>query len=126
MRRLATVNKIPIQYAVPKSVTMETDANGLLTGNKVVEYDEKQTYYAYMSPNKGRADLYMFGTETDYNAVLVCEKDCPFVEGTRLWIKTNHNQYNWIVVKKADTISHIVYAIREVVVSWQSLLTQQK
>jgi len=126
MRRLATVNKIPIQYAVPISVEMETDANGLLNGNKKVTYGEKQTYYAYMSPGRGKADLYMFGDQEDYQATLVCESDCPFVVGTRLWIKNNKSQYNWIVVRKAETISHIVCAIKEVSVSWQSLLTQQK
>ena len=126
MRRLAQVNKIPVQYSLPESVQMETDENGLLTGNKIVAYGDKQTYYCYMSPSRGKADLYMFGDQEDYDATLVCESDCPFVEGTRLWIRNTHNAYNWIVVRKAETISHIIYAIKEVSVSWQSLLTQQK
>lgn len=121
IKRLATVNKKKIYYANPSQVVMATDDYGLMTGEKTVTYEEKKPYKAYITPHKGRADLEVFGTEIKYSGVMIAESDCPIDENSRLWIDTNGSAYNWVVVKKAPALEHIIYAIEEVNVGWQSL-----
>ena len=121
IKRLATVNKKTFKYSNPSDVQMVTDSNGLLTGEKKVTYSPKASYKAYITPHKGRADLEMFGTDIKYSGVIVAEKDCPLDENSRLWIDTNSTAYNWVVVRKAETLDHIIYAIEEVNVSWASV-----
>ena len=121
IHRLARVNKKKIGYSNPKTVTMETDSDGLMTGEKLVTYDTKQYYYAYVTPQRGRADLDVFGVELNYDGVIIAEMDCPFDEETRLWIDTTKQAYNWVVVRKAKALQHIIYAIKEVDTSWSQL-----
>lgn len=115
MRSLAR-NKKHFYYALYKSKDEITDSYGNKTGQYTLTYESPVGYWANISPATGVSDLEMFGQNTNYSHVIsTSDMTCPITETTHLWIGVpTTDPYNYVVVRKAESLNCISYAIREV------------
>jgi hypothetical protein len=135
MRVLAR-NKKDIWYANPVSTAYVTDNNGLKTGEKEITYGtpvkEKMSMAISSGANnlgsQGIASLEPFGIVTGYTARAVTEDlNCPMSEESHVWYgieptaevngETVQVPYNYTVVRKAKSLNHLIYYLKEVDVS---------
>jgi hypothetical protein len=82
-------NKQTITYQNPTgTVTYETDANGLKTGQRIPEYGEAQSFDINIRINRGGIWLRDYGISTEYDGIMTStEPDLPFNEGTLVQFK---------------------------------------
>ena len=115
MRSLAR-NKKHFYYALYDGKTEITDTYGNKTGQYTLTYGNPVGYWANISPATGVSDLEMFGQNTNYSHVIsTSDMTCPITETTHLWIGVpTTDPYNYVVVRKAESLNCISYAIREV------------
>lgn len=135
MRVLAR-NKKDIWYANPVATTYVTDNNGLKTGEKEITYGtpvkEKMSMAISSGANnlgsQGIASLEPFGIVTGYTARAVTEDlNCPMSEESHVWYgieptaeidgETVQVPHNYTVVRKAKSLNHLIYYLKEVDVS---------
>lgn len=110
-------NKQTIYYSLYKGKAPVVDADGFMTSEYTVQYDDPVEYRINVSAAKGEADLELFGITTGYTKVMVTtDIGCPIDEKTILWVDANPetDEHNFVVVKKAKSLNSIAYAIREV------------
>ena len=96
------------------------DENGYKTGSIVPQYGEMQSAYLSVSPNKGNADLQMFGTLEGYDRTMVtADITCQINEYSILWVDDQNTQgpHNYFVRKRAPWKNSIAFAIKQVEVS---------
>lgn len=112
-------NKKKFYYALYTGVTELTDGYGNRTGQYVPSYSAITEYRANISPARGSADLEQFGINENYtNVITTSDMSCPFTETTRLWINIpTTDPHNYVVVRRAESINSLSFAIREVSVS---------
>lgn len=135
MRVLAR-NKRDLWYANPISSSYVTDNNGLKTGEKMMAYGDPAKVRMSMAISSGAnnlgsqgiATLEPYGIVTGYTARAVTEDlNCPMEEQSRIWYgieptavvegKTVPVPYNYTVVRKARSLNHLIYYLKEVDVS---------
>ena len=118
MRELE-INKQTIYYALFTGYTDAVDSNGYKTGEKVKTYSDPTPLRINVSPARGNADREIFGIDLSYTRTMTTDKlDCPIDEDTILWVGRDTSEpHNYIVVRKAQSLNDIVYAIREVTIS---------
>lgn len=118
MRELE-INKQAIHYALLTGYADAVDSAGYKTGEKTKTYSEPVSYRINVSPARGNADREIFGIDCNYTKTMTTANlDCPIQEDTILWIGIEPTEpYNYYVVRKAQSLHDIVYAIREVTLS---------
>ena len=103
-------NKIQVSYYLYLGKTEDTDSDGNYTGEWSKTYSEATVIGANVSPATGNADVEGFGIATDYSHIMLVEgTTCPITEDTV--IKIGDAYYR--VVRKAESLNHIRYALRE-------------
>lgn len=112
-------NKQRIYYALYTGKVDAVDANGYKTGEKTKSYSDPVSFRINVSPARGNADREIFGIELSYTRTMTTDKlDCPIDVDTILWVGRDISEpHNYIVVRKAQSLNDIVYAIREVTIS---------
>lgn len=118
MRSLAR-NKKSFYYALYTGKSEVTDGYGRKTGQYTMTYSTPVLFKANIAPATGVSDLEMFGQNTNYSHVIsTSDMTCPIDETSHLWIGVpTTDPYNFVVVRKAESLNCISYAIREVNVS---------
>lgn len=124
-------------YANPTGFTYITDANGFKTGDKNIAYDSPTEVRMSMAISSGAnnlgsqgiASVEPFGITTGYTHRAVTEDlDCPMGEESRVWFGieptrtviidgkevTETLPHNFEVVRKAKSLNHLIYYLKEV------------
>ena len=135
--RLLGRNKQSLWYANPTGFTYITDANGFKTGDKNIAYDSPTEVRMSMAISSGAnnlgsqgiASVEPFGITTGYTHRAVTEDlDCPMGEESRVWFGieptrtviidgeevTETLPHNFEVVRKAKSLNHLIYYLKEV------------
>lgn len=83
-------------------------------GNKAKGYGKIQEYRISLSVDKGEASNNAFGKDLEYDREMVThDMKCPINEHTHLWIDNDTSKpYDYSVVKKANSLNSIRYAIK--------------
>lgn len=108
-------NQRTIYYALYLGVT-DITSDGYKTGEKKKDYSAPSAFACNVSPARSPADTEPFGINTDYDRTIVtCDMTCPITEDTILWIGIPTTQpYNYKVVRRAESINGLLFAIKEV------------
>ena len=135
--RILSRNKQVLWYANPTGVTYATDSNGFKTGEKTITYGTPTKAKMSMAISSGAnnlgsqgiADVEPYGIVTGYTHRAVTEDlTCSMGEESRVWfgigptrIVTNNGvntevatPHNFEVVRKATSLNHIIYYLKEV------------
>ena len=126
-------NKKPIWYANRISESYATDSNGLKTGEKKQTYGTPQEMRCSISissgannlGSQGMVTLNPYGLTTSYTHNAITEDmSCPLKEDGILWYgreptvtvdgQTVAVPHNYVVVRKAESLNHLIYYLREV------------
>ena len=109
-------NERAFYYALYLGETKQYDEDGNYTGEVAVSYSEPTRAKMNISPSLGRSELESFGITSGYTHTIVTDDmSCPIDEYTIIWygIPTTEN-HNYVVVRKAVALNHIIYALQEV------------
>lgn len=134
--RILERNKKDLWYANRISASYVTDKNGMKTGEKEQTYAEPVKVRMSMAISSGAnnlgsqgiATLEPYGIVTGYTARAVTEDlNCPMEEQSKVWYgitptverdgKIVNVPYNYRVVRKAKSLNHLIYYLKEVDVS---------
>ena len=130
-------NKQTLFYANPTGFVYATDSNGFKTGEKTASYGnpvEARMSMAISSGannlgSQGMAEIEPYGIATGYTHRAVTEDlNCPMAEESRVWygrtptitvtvdgVETEvENPHNFEVVRKAISLNHLIYYLKEV------------
>lgn len=109
-------NRRSFYYATYQGEQKKYDTDGNYTGQKAITYSEPVEMKANISPSLGRADLESFGITEQYSHTIITDDmSCPMDEHSILWygIPTT-SPHNFVVVRKAVALNHLVYALQQV------------
>ena len=135
--RILSRNKQVLWYANPTGTTYATDDNGFKTGEKTITYGTptkaKMSIAISSGANnlgsQGIADVEPYGIVTGYTHRAVTEDlTCPMGEESRVWFGISPTRivtsngvdtevatpHNFEVVRKATSLNHIIYYLKEV------------
>ena len=134
--RLLERNKKDLWYANLTSTSYVTDNNGLKSGEKQNTYADPVKVRMSMAISSGAnnlgsqgiAELEPYGISTGYTARAVTEDlNCPMEEQSKVWYgreptatvggQTVAVPHNYVVVRKAKSLNHLIYYLKEVDVS---------
>lgn len=134
--RVLARNKKELWYANRLSASYVTDRNGLKTGEKRQAYSEPVKVKMSMAISSGAnnlgsqgiATLEPYGIVTGYTARAVTEDmNCPMEEQSKVWYQAEPTKevdgkivpvpHNYVVVRKAKSLNHLIYYLKEVDVS---------
>lgn len=130
-------NTQSLWYANPNGCTYDEDANGYKTGQKTITYDMPTQLRMSMAISSGAnnlgsqgiAEVEPYGIVTGYTHRAVTEDmTCPITEESRIWFGipatrtvtvsghevTVVTPHNFDVVRKAVSLNHIIYYLKEV------------
>lgn len=130
-------NKQDIWYANPTGFTYATDEDGFKTGEKNITYETPVKTRMSMAISSGAnnlgsqgiADIEPYGIVTGYTHRAVTEDlNCPMGEESRVWFgitptrtvtdngveTTESVPHNFEVVRKAKSLNHLIYYLKEV------------
>ncbi len=103
------------------------DADGYKTGEKQKSYTTPQPFLIYVAPSVGDTIWMPFGLSKNYtNVMSTMDKTCPITEDSVLWIgispfnedgTRNDKEHNYIVVRRAEGLNSILFAVDRVKVS---------
>lgn len=135
--RVLSRNKQDLWYANPAQTSYATDSNGFKTGEKVITYGTAVKTRMSMAissgannlGSQGMAVVEPFGIITGYTHRAVTEDlACAMGEESKVWygILPSHvetvngvettvaNPHNFVVVRKAKSLNHLIYYLKEV------------
>ena len=131
--RVLSRNKQDIWYANRTGETYVTDTNGLKTGEKTQAYGNPVKARMSMAISSGAnnlgsqgiAELERYGITTGYTHRAVTEDlNCPMNEESRIWFGIQPTKvvngvtvsvpHNFKVVRKAKSLNHLIYYLKEV------------
>ena len=135
--RVLERNKQSLWYANPTGFQYAEDNNGLKTGEKTITYASPTQVRMSMAISSGAnnlgsqgiASVEPFGITTGYTHRAVTEDlDCPMGEESRVWFGieptrtviidgeevTETLPHNFEVVRKAKSLNHLIYYLKEV------------
>lgn len=135
--RVLSRNKQDIFWSNPTGYTYATDANGFKTGEKVITYGTVEQARMSMAISSGAnnlgsqgiADVEPYGIVTGYTHRAVTEDmNCTMGEESRVWFGITPTQvvtvngvenvenvpHNFEVVRKAKSLNHLIYYLKEV------------
>lgn len=112
-------NKQLIYFALFNGKEPVTDENGYQTGEYKLIYSDFTPLYVNVSAGKGEAQNELFGTNLNYDKVIVtCDLNCPINENSVLCIDcepdSSTQTYDYIVKKVLRSINSISIAISKV------------
>lgn len=109
-------NQRLIYYAEQISVEDLFDEDGYETGENAPEYSEPKPLWINLSAATGRAEYIAFGHFTEYTRTLITsDTTCPLKEFDVVWVKADiSEQPDYKVVRKAEGLDSIMYAIQEI------------
>ena len=112
-------NKRRLWYAIPVGTTPILDEYGNDTLEVEVAFSSPLPFQANVSANVGQEAIQVFGTQTNYSRTIsIVQEECPLVEGCRVWFRVEPNEqgtnYNYTVVRVADSKNGYLVALREV------------
>ncbi len=118
-------NKRCFYYALFYRKEPIRDENGNLTGEYSIVYRSPVCIRANISPATGEAQAEQFGSDVDYDRVIVVDNVCcPIDEYTALCIDSPPDYdeegnliYDYIVKKVARSLNSVSYAVSKVKVS---------
>lgn len=118
-------NKKCFYYALFDSKDPVKDEDGNFTGEYTVNYKAPVHMKANISPVIGEAQADLFGSDVDYDRVIVVDEPCcPIDEYSVLCIEITPDYdeegnliYDYIVKKVARSINSVSYAVSRVKVS---------
>ena len=122
-------NKQDLWYSNPSAETYVTDSNGYKTGEKRITYATPVKVRMSMSMSsgannlgsQGMAEIERYGIATGYtHRAVTNDMNCPMGEESHVWYRitpANGRQHNFVVVRKAQSLNHLVYYLKEVDVS---------
>ena len=112
-------NKRPIYYALQTGETADIDEYGNETGETTPVYGPAAEMKCNISAATGQEAVQAFGTFTGYNRIIcVSDPGCPIEETSIVWFNAAPpDPHNYIVVRKADSVNGILYALQEVKVT---------
>ena len=110
-------NKRPIYYC--NFVRVEyVEKDGKKTGRKRTVYDNVVTVYGTVSTPTGSTTLDMFGTDKDYDKIVVLDKtDIDINENSVLWIDAQYNDnvdHDYIVRRILKNRNFLTIGVRKV------------
>lgn len=105
-----------IYYAVPQETESILDEYGNDTLEERQVFSAPITLKVNVSANAGQDTVDTFGAQTEYSrTVSYSGKECPLVEGCRVWFGVEVPEpHNYTVVKVADSKNGYLIALREV------------
>lgn len=109
-------NERAFYYATYQGKQKVYDADGRYTGQTEISYSAPVQARMNISPSLGRAELESFGINSGYTHTIVTDDmNCPIDEYTIIWygIPTT-DKHNYVVVRKAVALNHIIYALQQV------------
>ena len=135
--RILSRNKQDLYYANPTGVTYREDANGYKTGEKNITYGTPTKVRMSMAISSGAnnlgsqgiATVEPYGIITGYTHRAVTEDlSCPMDEESRVWFGILPTRpvtkngvttevavpHNFEVVRKAKSLNHLIYYLKEV------------
>ena len=131
--RVLSRNKQDIWYANPTGSTYATDSNGLKTGEKTITYGTATKTRMSMAissgannlGSQGMANVEPFGLITGYTHRAVTEDlTCSMGEESKVWYGIEPTRivdnkevavpHNFVVVRKAKSLNHLIYYLKEV------------
>lgn len=135
--RVLSRNKQDIWWANPTGYSYATDSNGLKTGEKVVTYGTATKSRMSMAISSGAnnlgsqgiANVEPYGIVTGYTHRAVTEDlNCTMGEESRVWFGIEPTEvetvdgvekeiavpHNFEVVRKARSLNHLIYYLKEV------------
>ena len=131
--RILERNKKELWYANRVSETYVTDSNGMKTGEKTQTYGTPVKMKASISMSSGAnnlgsqglANLNPYGISTGYTHNAVTEDmNCPINEEALIWYGRKPTKivndkevavpHNYKVVRKAESLNHLIYYLKEV------------
>lgn len=126
-------NKQYLWYANPTGSSYRTDSNGLKTGEKTVSYGNPVKARMSMAlssgannlGSQGMAELQRYGITTGYtHRAVTDDMDCPMNEESLVWYNISPTKivdnkevavpHNFKVVRKAISLNHVIYYLKEV------------
>ena len=109
------INKQLMYYAMFSAYT-DITKDGMKTGDKSKTYHQAVSMWANISPSTGTAEMEPFGTDVDYDRIIVTsDMTCPINENSILWIgRDTTEKHNFIVRRVAKSLNSIRYAVKEV------------
>ena len=134
-------NKEYLWYANPTGETYATDANGYKTGERKITYATPAKVKMSMAissgannlGSQGMAELERYGIATGYtHRAVTDDMDCPMGEESLVWYKIEPTRtvettvegqtvntevpvpHNFKVVRKAQSLNHLIYYLKEV------------
>lgn len=111
-------NKRAVTYKNYVSTAYEEDNNHVKTGNKVITYSDPKRMFCTVSTPTGSAVLEMFGTNENYDKVIVCDKrDLDISENSVLWVDREYGSnvaYDYIVRRIYRNRNFLFLGVRKV------------
>ena len=113
-------NKRQIYYASRTGEVANIDEYGNETGETTPTYSAAQMLRCNVSAATGEEAVQAFGTFTGYSRTMfVADTNCPIDEKSVVWfgVSPQKDPANYIVVRKADGLNGVMYALQEVTIS---------
>ena len=111
-------NKQPFWYSLYVGATDVTDTGGYKTGEKTITYGTPVQMLANISRATGVTLTEEFGTEADYDKVIVTyDLSCPIDEHSVLYIDVSPGvgvEPDYVVKRVSKSLNSISYAIKKV------------
>lgn len=110
-------NKRKIWYALLTGEETIHDEYGNETSETRPVYGAITELMCNISAASGVDEVSAFGNFTDYSRTIsVSDVNCPLAENTVVWfgVEPQTDKYNYIIVRKADSINGVLYALRKV------------
>lgn len=112
-------NKRLAYYALRTGETANRDEYGNETGESTPTYGEINALRVNISAASGQEATEAFGSFTGYSRTMfTADSACPIDVDSIVWFGVAPPEpYNYIVVRKADSVNGILYALQEVTVT---------
>lgn len=109
-------NQRLIYYAEQTGTEHVMDDEGYDTGETYAKYGDPKPLWINVSAAAGRAQYIAFGHFTQYTRTLITsDMKCPLKEYDAVWLNSDPTgEPNYTVVRKADGLDSLMYAIQEV------------
>ena len=112
-------NKRLAYYALHTGEIANRDEYGNETGESTPTYGKIEALRVNVSAASGEEAIQAFGSFTGYSRTMfVADNACPINENSIIWFGvTPPAPHNYIVVRKADSVNGVLYALQEVTVT---------
>ncbi len=112
-------NKRLAYYALHTGEIANRDEYGNETGESTPTYGKIEALRVNVSAASGEEAIQAFGSFTGYSRTMfIADNACPINENSIIWFGiAPPAPHNYIVVRKADSVNGVLYALQEVTVT---------